>query len=87
MSTRELIEAVSEPERVGVVRLDGSFNAPEVIKRSDYDALRAATLAVLDELIGKCEMCLDGDLVRRPAPPVPCPRCTNARALRERLKP
>lgn len=82
MTTRELIEAVnSSPEK-----WDSALGFENLVGIEDYDALRAATLAVLDDLgnsgafnghSGNQGLANDDCLI--------CRAVDNARALRERL--
>lgn len=81
MTTRELIEAVHpEPERIKVNEWwKGGFMT---VKADDYDALRAATLAVLDDVIDA--MLLHCDMAKKPTRLVAA--YNLARALREKLR-
>lgn len=100
MTTRELIEAVREPERWEPVEQyigTGEYVATmtvgkngDWISKADYDALRAACAAVLDEVIADCKQC-DGSGERESWSSAgyhvsECRLCSNARALRERLR-
>lgn len=81
MTTRELIERVD-------LWWKGGFMT---VKADDYDALCAAVLAVLDEEIGKCRMCFGKGWYTAligfsEYAKTDCPDCSNARALRERVK-
>lgn len=58
---------------------------------TDTDALCAAVLAVLDEEIGKCRMCFGKGWYTAligfsEYAKTDCPDCSNARALREKLR-
>lgn len=78
MTTRELIEAVREPKRL---RIHEQWSGDEAVDASDYDALRAACRAVLDEVVSAMEVDVD---TRRCAPPT-LRAMNNARALMEKL--
>lgn len=78
VNTQELIAAVREPPLL-IPWTDESWTEPAV-RKSDYDALRAAVLAVLDEIASRdhTDYCWDDNC-----------KCgiDSARALRERIKP
>lgn len=79
MNTRDLIEAVREPTRGQAFA--GALVNPrllDIVDASDYDALRAATLAVLDECIEAMTSAATWRQVFDAR--------ANARALREKLK-
>lgn len=91
MTTRELIEDVRE-QKPAIAKINGEIQ--HVVPAYDYDALRAATLAVLDEVIPNCAVCEGNGFVVIPSTSimddgwrkVACESCDNAHALRERLK-
>lgn len=75
MTTRELIEAVHRVESfMGSPSVNGVRIPTACVRSTDYDALRAATLAVLDAMLDAPTM---QDYEEA---------CDNARALREKLK-
>ena len=91
MTTRELIEAVREPKS-GLSRSWGGALVDSVY-RTDYDALRAACVAVLDECIADCKVCAGCGRIPTWEPDIEsawkhmdCACCANARALREKLR-
>lgn len=87
MNTRELIEAVKEPRRFMAPGPWITRDLKECVLASDDDALRAATVAVLDELGNSGAF--DGHSGNQGLANDDCPICKavdNARALREKLK-
>lgn len=87
MTTRELIEAVDVVARYDQCTVDDSsqmlpFKDGFWVEAADYDALRAACAAVLDEVDEAMSFLLSSDVTDKQ-----CLRARdNARALRERVK-
>lgn len=83
MTTRELIEAVHRVESfMGSPSVNGVRIPTACVRSTDYDALCAALVAVLDEVDEAMSFLLSSDVTDKQ-----CLRARdNARALRERVK-
>lgn len=79
VATATLIEAVREPERfMASTSVNGTRYARQCVNASNYDALRAATLAVLEGLEAACDHGQPRETFEI--------AMANARALREKLR-